>query len=215
MPTVIPWAKRLDLRRRRRRRARAPPRPRRSRPRDWSSGVVGTFAVCSARRRRATASVKVPPTSTPSSTVRTLSGSARGPGLAKPGPQPHRRGRRPGGPPHAENSGRWRRPPRSVERALERLQRAAPARRRSPRGACATGSSRGPAAARAGRACPCGCARGTRGDCRRARRPSGSRSRNSSASLMLRSITLQTRSWSLIGKCTRTSLNSERAGRAK
>ena len=64
-------------RRRRRRRARAPPRPRRSRPRDWSSGVVGTFAVCRRSPSSSAASVKVPPTSTPSSMARTYHASAR------------------------------------------------------------------------------------------------------------------------------------------
>ena len=42
----------------------------------------------------------------------------------------------------------------------------------------------------------------------------GARSRRSSASEILLSITFQTRSWSPIAKCTRTSLK-ERAGRAK
>ena len=36
-------------------------------PIDWSPGVEGTFAVCSEAPSKATASVKVPPTSTPSS----------------------------------------------------------------------------------------------------------------------------------------------------
>ena len=58
----------LDLVRARRRPARAPPRPRRSPPRDWSSGVVGSFAVWIRSPSKRTASVKVPPTSTPSST---------------------------------------------------------------------------------------------------------------------------------------------------
>ena len=46
----------------------------------------------------------------------------------------------------------------------------APDRRRSPRGACAKGSSRAPATGRADMACPCGCGRGIRERTRRARR---------------------------------------------
>ena len=44
----------------------------RSRPADWSSGVVGTFAVWTRSPSNRTASVKVPPTSTPSSMRSTL-----------------------------------------------------------------------------------------------------------------------------------------------
>jgi hypothetical protein len=36
-------------------------------PRDWSSGVVGALAVCTTPSATRTASVKVPPTSTPRS----------------------------------------------------------------------------------------------------------------------------------------------------
>ncbi len=51
----------------------------------------------------------------------------------------------------------------------------------APRGACARGSSRGPAAARAGTGCPCGCSRDTRGAVRRGGRQAGSCSRCSAA----------------------------------
>ncbi len=74
VPTVIPWAK-PSTAAARRRPAAAPPSTAASTPCDWSSGVVGAFAVCSVSPSKTTASVKVPPTSTPSSTP----GSYRGP----------------------------------------------------------------------------------------------------------------------------------------
>ena len=167
VPTVIPWAKpstcagvgagALERGVDRRQHARATGRRASSAP-----------SPCAATRpSKTTASVKVPPTSTPRSTLRTLSGNARGPGSPSRGLIPIWRPPPGGHPPR--RSGPRRRPP--GPRARSRAPRAgSPDRRSSPRDACATGSSRGPAAARAGRACPCGCARGTRGRPRRARR---------------------------------------------
>ena len=71
MPTVIPWAKTSTS---------AAPAPARSStastaritPSDSSRGVVGTLAVCTAPSSSRTASVKVPPTSTPKSMLLTL-----------------------------------------------------------------------------------------------------------------------------------------------
>ena len=87
----------LDRVRRRRRRARAPPRSPRARPRDWSSGVVGAFAVCRRSPSKSTASVKVPPTSTPSSTAARYSRQRRkeAPASPEPGPRPLSPGRPP------------------------------------------------------------------------------------------------------------------------
>src|SRR5512133_2563111 len=69
VPTVIPWAKAST------RSALAPARRRAASTAaitacDWSSGVVGTFAVCRCSPSKTTASVNVPPTSTPKSTSR-------------------------------------------------------------------------------------------------------------------------------------------------
>ena len=71
VPTVIPWANEVTS---------PAARPARSRaavtasitPRDWSSGVVGAFAVVKRPSTTSTASVNVPPTSTPSSMAATL-----------------------------------------------------------------------------------------------------------------------------------------------
>ena len=66
-PTVIPWAKASTVAGARRRPGPAPRRPRPSPPPTGRSGVVGTLAVWTRSPSNRTASVKVPPTSTPSS----------------------------------------------------------------------------------------------------------------------------------------------------
>ena len=81
VPTVIPWTNRSTSS------ARAPARSSAactasSTPSDWSSGVVGAFAVTSPSGVASTASVKVPPTSTPRTTRRTLTQAATTSGVA-------------------------------------------------------------------------------------------------------------------------------------
>ena len=117
-----------NVARRRHRRARAHGRRPPSRPRDWSAGVVGTFAVNRPVPDASTASVNVPPTSTPSAQPSVLRAT---------GCESNQRSRCKPTSEHRDRGGgfRSRRPlllPRSVREAAKPPARPAPGPRRSP-----------------------------------------------------------------------------------